>query len=380
MSRTAITGVRVFDGESLSEPTAVVIDGETISADTAVDSADVVIDGEGATLLPGFIDTHAHPRTREQLDAAARAGITTIFDLGSPDLDTVRALRAETGVPDLRSAGHVASGPGSMFIEKVGMPASTGVTGPDDAARFVADRKADGSDLIKIIIEDPKFPGSKPLDTATIAALVSAAHEAGYLTVAHVVSTFTLRQALDAGVDIVTHAALGGEPDDEARALIARNGTVIIPTLGMMHGIVETVGGRLLMKIIGALVPAARMDYRFAEATVRAFRDEGSRVLVGTDANDNANVPHQVPFGESLHDELGRLVAAGLTPVEALRGAGSAAADVYGLDDRGRIRAGLRADLVLVDGDPTDDISASRRIRGVWIGGARVVEVASAHR
>lgn len=372
MTRTAITGVRVFDGEQISGPTTVIIDEGVIVTDAEVDGAEIV-DGAGATLLPGFIDTHAHPRTRAHLDAAARAGITTIFDLGTPSLEGLAELRSATGVPDVKSAGHPASGPGSMFIEKVGMPASTGVTGPGDAARFVADRKSDGSDVIKIIIEDPKFPGAKPIDTATVAAIVTAAHEAGYLTVAHVVSAYTLRSALDAGVDVVTHAALGAELDADTRALIARNGTVIIPTLGMMHGIVEKVGGKLMMKIVGALVPAARMKYGFAEATVRTFRDAGSIVLVGTDSNDNPDVPHQVPFGESLHDELERLVAAGLSPTEALQGATSKAAEVFSLDDRGRIAPGLRADLVLVDGDPTADVAASRRVKEVWIGGERIV-------
>jgi len=372
MTRTAIIGARVFDGAELSPPTTVVIDDATIATDATTDGA-VFVQADGATLLPGFIDTHAHPRTRAHLEIAAHAGITTILDLGSPDLAVLASIQNLSGLPSVKSAGHVASGPGSMFIEKVGMPASTGVAGPADAARFVADRKADGADVIKIIIEDPKFPGAKPLDTATVAAIVAAAHDAGYLTIAHVVSAYTLRCALDAGVDVVTHAALGAELDAETKALIVRNGTVIIPTLGMMHGIVEKVGGKLMMKVIGALVPAARMKYGFAEATVRTFRDAGSTVLVGTDSNDNPDVPHQVPFGESLHDELARLVAAGLTPVEALQGATSKAADVLRLSDRGRIAPGLRADLVLVDGDPTTDISASRNVRGVWIGGERVV-------
>lgn len=371
MTRTAFTGVRVFDGERLSERSTVVIERGRIAGDSSTDGADVV-DVDGATLLPGFIDAHTHPRTHAQLDLAARAGITTLIDLGSTSLSALAALRSESGTPQIKTAGYVASGPGSMFIETMGMPASTGVIGPADAGRFIADRRADGSDLIKIIIEDPRFPGARPLSTDTIAALVAAAHEAGYLTVAHIVSTSTLRSALEAGVDIVTHTTLSGELDSDTRELIARNGTVIIPTLGMMHGVVAKVGGTVRMRIIGALVPAARLKYRFAESTVRAFRDAGSAVLVGTDANDDPHVPHQVPFGESLHDELERLVHAGLSPLEAVQGATSTAAAVFGMDDRGRILPGLRADLVLIDGDPTATISASRRIRGVWIGGARV--------
>ena len=75
--------------------------------------------------------------------------------------------------------------------------------------------------------------------------------------------------------------------------------------------------------------------------------------------------------GSALHDELSRLVEAGLSPLEALRAATSVAAEVFGLDDRGVIAPGGRADLVLVDGDPTRDISAIRRICAVWIAGRR---------
>lgn len=370
MTRTAITNVRVFDGDALSELRTVVIEDGLIS-DASAEGADVV-DGEGGTLLPGLIDTHAHPRQRDQLVAALANGITTILDMGSPDLGVRNAIQGLPGLPTVKSAGHVASGPGSMFIEKVGMPADSGVDGPADAARFVAARQAEGSDYIKIIVEDPSFPGAKPLSTETIAAIVTAAHAEGFLTVAHVVSARTLRSALDAGVDVLTHAALGVELDAETEALIKKNRTVIIPTLAMMDGIVATIGGKLMMKIIGALVPAARMKYKYAEATVQTFQRAGSIVLVGTDSNDNPDVPYQVPFGESIHDEMARLVRAGLTPAEALKGATSNAADVFSLKDRGRIAPGLRADLLLVDADPTTDIGATQSIRGVWIGGQRV--------
>lgn len=370
-ARTAIENVRVFDGGVLSEPTTLVLEGGLISAETAAGDAHV-IEGAGGTLLPGLIDTHVHARNRSQLQAAAAAGVTTLIDLGSPDLDVLRSLQNLPGLPTVRSSGHSASGPGSMFIEKMGMPPSSGVAGPADAARFIRERKAEGSEFIKILIEDPKFPGAKPMSADTVAAIVGAAHDEGFLTIAHVVSAFTLRIALDGRVDVVTHAALGGELDAETRALIARNGTTIIPTLGMMHGIVEKIGGKPMMKVIGALVPAARMKYRYAETTVRAFRDAGSIVLAGTDSNDEHTSPFQVPFGEGLHDELSRLVGAGLTPTEALEGATSKAAGVFGLTDRGRIAPGLRADLVLVDGDPTKDIAATRTIRGVWIGGEKI--------
>jgi imidazolonepropionase-like amidohydrolase len=255
--------------------------------------------------------------------------------------------------------------------DRIASPASV-VVRDGLIAGGTADWVAEGSDHIKIIVEDPRFPGTKPLDAATIEAIASAARQAGLRSVAHVVSADTLRTAVGAGVDVVTHAALTIGLGDDDVALLATRPVTIIPTLGMMDGVARAIGGRLPVKVLSAFVPAIRMHYRHAEATVGVFRRAGRTVLAGTDANDEPQAPHRVAYGESLHDELERLVAAGLAPAEALRAATSQAAQVFGLDDRGVIAAGRRADLVLIDGDPVRDITSTRLIRGVWIGGARV--------
>jgi imidazolonepropionase-like amidohydrolase len=105
---------------------------------------------------------------------------------------------------------------------------------------------------------------------------------------------------------------------------------------------------------------------------VRTLRRVGVTLIAGTDANSDPTAPNTISHGASLHDELELLVQAGLTPVEALLSATSSTADAFGLSDRGRIRIGSRADVVLVDGDPTTDIAATRNVRGAWIGGERV--------
>ncbi len=114
------------------------------------------------------------------------------------------------------------------------------------------------------------------------------------------------------------------------------------------------------------------MTYPHAQSTVATFRRAGMTVLVGTDANDDPTAPFQPPHGQSLHEECERLVQSGMSPVEVLRGATSAAARTFGLHDRGSIAAGQRADLVLVAGDPTRNISDTRQVRGVWIAGEKV--------
>ena len=100
---------------------------------------------------------------------------------------------------------------------------------------------------------------------------------------------------------------------------------------------------------------------------VRVLRAAGVVILAGTDAPNPGTAQ-----GASLHGELELLVEAGLTPAEALRAATSAPAGVFGLKDRGRLAPGLRADLVLVDGDPSQDIRATRAIVGIWKAGLAV--------
>jgi imidazolonepropionase-like amidohydrolase len=374
MATIALTNVRVFDGERLLEPATVVLEDAAISARTAADAAldTNVVDGGGGTLLPGLIDTHVHVDKVSQLQASASWGITTMLDMGNKDLVNLATLKNVQGLPALRSAGNPASAPNSVFVRKMGFSVSTTVAGPADAARFVAERVAEGSDYIKILVEDPKIPGTRALEAQTVAALVVAAHGAGLTTVAHVVSADTMTTAVRAGADIVTHTALTSGLGPDLVALLAQREVVIIPTLTMMQGVVHAIGGRFAMRVLAPFVPAVRLNYRHAKATVATFRDAGAVILAGTDANDDRTAPCQVAHGESLHEELERLVDAGLAPAEALRGATSLAAGIFGLTDRGVIAPGRRADVVLVDGDPTRDISATRNIRGVWIGGLRV--------
>jgi adenine deaminase len=106
---------------------------------------------------------------------------------------------------------------------------------------------------------------------------------------------------------------------------------------------------------------AAPEALKIPSATVTALKAAGVRILAGTDCS-NPGTAH----GASLHRELALLVAAGLKPIDALAAATSVTADAFGLTDRGRIAPGRRADLVLVDGDPTTEIGATRKIAGVW--------------
>jgi imidazolonepropionase-like amidohydrolase len=358
----AITNVRVFDGHQLTEPRAVVLEGGVISPTLPHSSAETIIDGLGGALLPGLIDSHVHLRGPEDLAKAMQYGVTTMLDMASfpRAFDALRGLPA---LPDVRSAGIPASGPGGVQTTRMGFPQSSVVTGPGDAERFVTERVAEGSDYIKIIIEDPSVMGSAALDGPTISAIVRCAHDRNLRVYAHVTTTPAVQLAADASVDILTHIPIDAPLDDTLVAAIAARGLLSVPTLVMMRGVADL-----------PHMPTHRQgaDFRYAQASVAKLHRAGIPVLVGTDSSSSPGSPFQVAHGASLHDELELLVAAGLTPVEALRGATLLPSQFFDLGDRGAIESGRRADLVLVDGDPTQDIAATRAIQGVWVAGAQV--------
>ena len=368
---STITDVRVFDGSGLTGSTSVQIDGESIVSIGGA-STGTVIDGRGGALLPGLIDAHVHVDDVAALQALLASGITTAFDMANRHPEDTRPLREHAGLPPLLGAGVPASAPKGAHTRKMGFQAGSAVDGAGDAARFVADRVREGSDYIKIIVEDPRMPGTASLPLATITALVVAAHGAGLLTVAHAVTSTAVGLAADAGVDVITHAPLNrGLTSAEAAALAGR-GAALLPTLTMLQGTVGVITAQPVFRVLRRLRIAPPLDYANARASVATAAAAGVTIIAGTDANTEAGTPFHPEHGSSLHDELELLVDAGLTPVDALNAATAAPARVFGLADRGVIEPGRRADLVLVTGDPSTDIRATRAVSGVWLGGRHI--------
>ncbi|MFH8680887.1 amidohydrolase family protein [Streptomyces lydicus] len=346
--KTALTNVRVFDGQRLTDPTTVVIDGGTIGTDA---NGARPLDAGGAVLLPGLIDAHVHLHGTEFLHQLATWGVTTGLDMANSP-EQLASLRDVPGTTSIRSAGTPVIGPGGPHSRIPGMAEDAVVRDAVDADRCVADRIAAGSDYLKIILE---APGEGGPEAAVATALVAAAHARRIRVIAHATSHGAFSMALDAGADIVTHIPLGTPLDPAAVERMSSEGRVSVPTLTMMEGVATTRG--------------EEKSFAGAMASVAALHRAGVPVLAGTDANTQPGVPFQVPHGTSLHHELELLVTAGLTPAEALRAATSLPARHFGLSDRGAIAPDLRADLVLVEGDPLADIRATRAITRVWCGG-----------
>ncbi|AHH18576.1 putative amidohydrolase [Nocardia nova SH22a] len=354
--KVALTNVRIFDGTVLRSPSTVVIDGDTIGADPG---GARVIDCAAMILLPGLIDAHVHVEDLGNLTRLTDFGVTTALDMAAWPRERIDALRHRPGRTDIRTAGIPATAPGSAHSALPGFPAAGVLSGPEGAEQFVEDRIAEGADYIKLVAD---IPGP---DQATLDALVVAARGHGKLTVAHAVSAAAYAMAVAAGADVVTHAPLDAVVAESVVARMVADGRVVVPTLTMMAGIVE----RFAQAAGGSSHGAAWSNYDAARDSVTAMYRAGVPILAGTDANVGEGTPATPSHGDSLHHELELLVEAGVTTVDALRAATSLPAEYFGLGDRGVIEPGRRADLVLVDGDPVNDIRDTRNISRIWCGG-----------
>jgi hypothetical protein len=246
-------------------------------------------------------------------------------------------------------------------------------------------RILEGSDYIKIVYDDGSVYGRRfpTLSKETMKAVIDAAHEHGKLAVVHIGSQQQARDAIEAGADGLAHLFAESRPDSDFARFVAAHHAFVVPTLTVLESACGTAGGaslvgdsrleRFLSKgMISNLKnsfpkSSSQLNEKNAEQTVRELVAAHVPVLAGTDA-PNPGTWH----GASIHRELELLVRAGMTPIEALAAATSVPAAAFHLDDRGVVASGKRADLVLVKGDPTKDILATRDIVAVWKLGVRV--------
>lgn len=376
---TLVQDVRVFDGERVHERRSVLFDkGVIVDADfrgPAPGDARVV-NGAGRTLLPGLIDAHTHAFRFHELPVLF--GVTTQVDMFT-EVGMMKKAKGEMAQggnhrhADLFSAGTLVTGPnghGTQF----GIPIPT-ITGPEQAQAFVDARIAEGSDFIKIVMEGGH--GFKPLDLATAKAVIDAAHKRGKLAVVHIGNEKDARDVLEAGADGLVHLFPGEAKDAEGLArLAASRKAFVIPTFAVLESMAAYRGDDLLADPAfaglldkGAQAPLkARYGSKERPAMLAAPKrvtaalvKAGVPVLAGTDAGNPGT-----QYGISMHRELAALVEAGLSPVQALAAATSVPASAFRLGQRGRIAKGYKADLLLVEGNPTSDIKATRRIAEVW--------------
>ncbi|MGH9869769.1 MAG: amidohydrolase family protein [Candidatus Polarisedimenticolia bacterium] len=394
----AIRNVTVLpmDGEHvLAGHTVVVKDGTVTrmgpTSEVPIPSDAVTIDGTGRFLMPGLVDAHVHlaSNTEEQQRALLTMfvvnGVTTVVNLrGTPQILALRAAVAGGTVfgPTLYTAGPYVNEP---FV-----------TTPDEVERAVVEQRRDGYDFVKL---------HGDLSRDAYARLNAVARREGLRVIGHAPRNLGLDVMFEERQYALAHA----EEFLYDQENTSKNFHLIEPripelTRSMVAGGIWLMPNLTAFKTIGAMVrdlngilarqemrylPAAVQDgwgpatnpytnrlgpeqvqkiqvrYQLLEKLVRAFQAGGVRLLIGTDAMNTGVVP-----GFSVHDELADLVAAGLTPFEALRAATANGAEFLGVGRKqGLVAAGQAADLVLLDADPLMDVAHSRRIAGVMLRG-----------
>ena len=387
-----IENVAVFDGERRIEQTNVlVIEGRIHAIGPTVSGVEGsrTIDGQSKMLLPGLIDCHTHTFNEEHLREAACFGVTTELDMMSiPEFASLMRRQQILGKAseraDFFSAGAavtVKGGHGTQF----GFEVPT-LDSAEDATEFVAARVDEGSDYIKVIYEDGSAYGMSfpTLSKEAVQAAVESAHQHDKLAVAHISTAAGAQVILDSGIDGIVHLFCDEKISDELVASFQAKKVFVVPTAT----IVSNASGTLLTEIVledenlrplltAANVnnlkqsypvrPGMRSSWEILTFNIRKLANAGVPILAGTDA-PNPGATH----GASIHQELRLLVQSGLTPTQALSAATSLPARYFRLDDRGRIEQGLKADLVLVEGDPTSDIHDLARIVGVWKAGDEI--------
>jgi len=315
-----------------------------------------IIDVQGATLLPGFINAHVHQGYSEQnLKAWAQGGVTTVRDLGASPADDLFSRR-DALLKDNLNARLVVAGP--MMTVPDGYPmvpwgmAGLTVTSPQDAVSQVNQLLNSGADVIKIALESGgSFQRNIPVLSAQEAhSIVQAAHQRGGWVSAHVLRTQDLTRALDAGVDDIAHMVQDPLPDP----LIER----------MVKDDVYWVATLELWKRVG------QTDKR-SVANLGRFVGGGGKVALGT---DYAGYAAEFDLGMPV-TEIELMQEAGMTPMQIIVAATQNAARVCNLDhELGTLEPGKVADVLVVNGDPLQDLGALTHIRLVIHNGAIIRE------
>lgn len=394
-AQTVLRPARVFDGEALHVGWVVVVEEDRIAyAGDAGGLGDypaaTTINLPGLTLMPGLIEGHSHvllhpynetswndqvlkeshaervARAVNHVRDSLQAGVTTMRDLGSEG-----AGYADVGIRDSINKGIV---PGPRLLVSGKALVATGSYGPkgfhegvdvplgaetadgfDDLVRVVRSQIGRNIDFVKIYADYRWGPGGTAEPSFTqgeLETVVEVTRSSGRYVAAHAATDEGMRRAILAGVETIEHGDGGTK---ETFEMMRERGVALCPTLAVGDAIAQYGGWTK-----GVDPEPARITAK--KASFKAAMDAGVTLCFGGDVGP-------FPHGENVR-ELELMVDYGMAADDAVRAATSVNADLFHIGAQvGRVRAGLVADLIAVDGDPTADITALREVRLVMQGG-----------
>lgn len=352
-----IKNVKIFDGETIIESTSVKVENGVIvevSKKIKASSETNVIDGKGKSLIPALSNAHVHAWSAESLKEAAKAGVLNVMDMHGIETYQVamRQLKDSTNYARYYVAGYAATAPeghGTQF----GFSVPT-LTKPEEAKQFIADRVKANVDHIKIILE----PWKATLDSETVAQLIKEAHKAEKIAVVHISRLEDAVDVISNGADGLVHMWWDKELETEKlKELSESTSFFVIPTLLTTLKVFETFG-------VGADKFLTK-DQLLSE--VKKMYEAGIPILAGTDP-PNAGIN----YGTDLYKELELISESGLPTIEVLKAGTSNITKAFGLKNTGLIKVGYKADLILIEGDITEEITLINNTKTIWKDGKLV--------
>ncbi|HSU79208.1 MAG TPA: amidohydrolase family protein [Candidatus Angelobacter sp.] len=388
-------------GGEPQENAGVLIEGDKIVAAGPADAISVpegveVVDVAGKVIMPGLIDAHVHivgtrdlnlmmaafeptevqlGRALKDLPKLIEAGFTAVRDVGSPVALHIRNLIKE-GVyngPRIKTSYKIlgqTGGHGDLHMLPKEFNTNRVCDGVDDCRKAAREQFRAGADFIKIcssggVLSEKDDPRSPQLTVEEIAAIVYEAEAVGSFVASHAQSTQGIINALKAGVKTIEHGIL---IDEEGIALMLDNEAILVPTLAIVKRIVDF-GDQYGVPEFG--LRKARAFYDIHIENMKKAYSAGVKIAAGTDFAGCDPVDHG---GNAYELEL-LVTDVGLTPMEAIVAGTKHAAETMGMGDQiGTIERGKYADLIVVDGNPLQDIKVlteTTNIIQVYVGGQR---------